>query len=46
MYLVSVEGFLTRDDARLQAFRARTGEAVGLAVILGAYARPIAAAQP
>jgi chorismate mutase-like protein len=41
MYLVSVEGFLRHDEPRLEAFRARVGEAVGLAVTLGAYPRPI-----
>jgi len=43
MYLVSVEGFLARDEARLEAYRNRAGEAVGRAVVLGAYARPIVA---
>ena len=46
MVLVSVEGYLARDEARIQAFRLRAGEAVRLAVVLGAYARPIAAPRP
>ena len=41
MYLVSVEGFLARDDCRLEAYRSHAGEAVVRAVVLGAYARPV-----
>ncbi len=43
MYLVSVEGFLARDDRRLEAYRSHAGEAVVRAVVLGAYARPVIA---
>lgn len=45
MFLVSVEGYLAADEPRIQAFRARAGAAVGLVVVLGVYARPIAAAR-
>jgi chorismate mutase / prephenate dehydratase len=43
MYLVSVEGFLSRSEPRLEAFRGQAGEAIARVVVLGAYARPVVA---
>ncbi|MDP6953511.1 MAG: chorismate mutase [Alphaproteobacteria bacterium] len=43
MYLVSVEGFLSRDEPRLDAYCKRAGAAVARAVVLGAFARPLVA---
>jgi chorismate mutase-like protein len=41
LFLVEVEGFVTSEDERLKSFLDQVGEAIGLALPIGAYAVPL-----
>ncbi|MDP6353263.1 MAG: chorismate mutase [Alphaproteobacteria bacterium] len=42
-YLVSIEGFVTKDDPRLNSIQSRPGPEVGRVLSIGGYARPLTA---